>query len=88
VILFDGFLKVYMEGRDDEDREEQEGLLPDMKQGEALQLQRNDRHQRFDRPAPRYHRSQFGEEIGRTWHRPSEHLRCLRSAPYRSAATW
>jgi len=55
VILFDGFLKVYMEGRDDEgDSEEQEGLLPDMKQGEALGLQEMTATQRFERPAPRY----------------------------------
>ena len=54
VILFDGFLKVYMEGRDDEDSEEQEGLLPEMKQGEDLQLQEMTATQRFDRPAPRY----------------------------------
>src|SRR5204862_5973683 len=54
VILFDGFLKVYMEGRDDEDSEEQEGLLPDMKQGEQLQLQEMNATQRFDRAAPRY----------------------------------
>ncbi len=54
VILFDGFLKVYMEGRDDEDSEEQEGLLPDMKQGDALALQAMTATQRFDRPAPRY----------------------------------
>jgi DNA topoisomerase-1 len=54
VILFDGFLKVYMEGRDDEDSEEQEGLLPDMKQGENLALREMIATQRFDRPAPRY----------------------------------
>ncbi len=55
VILFDGFLKVYMEGRDDEgDSEEQEGLLPDMKQGEQLGLQEMTATQRFERPAPRY----------------------------------
>jgi len=54
VILFDGFLKVYMEGKDDEEGEEQEGLLPDMKQGEALALQDLTATQRFDRPAPRY----------------------------------
>lgn len=54
VILFDGFLKVYMEGRDDEDGEEQEGLLPEMRQGEALQLQDMIATQRFDRAAPRY----------------------------------
>jgi len=54
VILFDGFLKVYMEGRDDEDGEEQEGLLPEMKQGEALLLQDMIATQRFDRASPRY----------------------------------
>ncbi|MFN8350752.1 MAG: type I DNA topoisomerase [Flavobacteriales bacterium] len=55
VILFDGFLKVYMEGRDDEgEGEEQEGLLPDMKQGDALDLQRMTATQRFDRPSPRF----------------------------------
>ncbi|HEY0977416.1 MAG TPA: type I DNA topoisomerase [Flavobacteriales bacterium] len=54
VILFDGFLKVYMEGRDDEDSDEQEGLLPDMKQGEKLGLREMVATERFDRPAPRY----------------------------------
>ncbi len=54
VILFDGFLKVYMEGKDDEEGEEQEGLLPDMKQGDALDLQELTATQRFDRAAPRY----------------------------------
>ena len=54
VILFDGFLKVYLEGRDDEGDEEQEGLLPDMRQGDALSLQEMAATQRFDRPAPRY----------------------------------
>ncbi|MCC6910540.1 MAG: type I DNA topoisomerase [Flavobacteriales bacterium] len=54
VILFDGFLKVYMEGKDEEDSEEQEGLLPEMKQGEPLGLREMLATQRFDRPAPRY----------------------------------
>jgi len=54
VILFDGFLKVYMEGRDDEGDEEQEGLLPEMRQGEALTLREMTATQRFDRAAPRY----------------------------------
>lgn len=53
-ILFDGFLKVYMEGKDEEDSEEQEGLLPEMKQGELLGLREMLATQRFDRPAPRY----------------------------------
>ncbi|MBL7957731.1 MAG: type I DNA topoisomerase [Flavobacteriales bacterium] len=54
VILFDGFLKVYMEGRDDEGDEEQEGLLPEMRQGEALSLREMTATQRYERPAPRY----------------------------------
>ena len=28
VLEFDGFLKVYMEGRDDEDEDEAKGILP------------------------------------------------------------
>jgi len=54
VILFDGFLKLYLEGRDDEEGEEQEGLLPDLERGEALALQEMVATQRFDRPPPRY----------------------------------
>ncbi|HNU55422.1 MAG TPA: type I DNA topoisomerase [Flavobacteriales bacterium] len=54
VILFDGFLKVYLEGCDDEEGEENEGLLPEMKQGDALALQEMTATQRFERPAPRY----------------------------------
>ncbi|MCM4172248.1 type I DNA topoisomerase [Arenibacter sp. TNZ] len=37
VIKFDGFLKVYLEGTDEEDiSEEQEGMLPAMKEGEKI----------------------------------------------------
>ncbi|MEJ6792310.1 MAG: type I DNA topoisomerase [Lacinutrix sp.] len=36
VITFDGFLKVYLESKDDEDIEQQEGMLPAMKVGETL----------------------------------------------------
>ncbi len=54
VITFDGFLKVYLEGKDDEGDEEQEGLLPEMRQGEQLALQDMTATQRYDRPAPRY----------------------------------
>ncbi|MCC6840583.1 MAG: type I DNA topoisomerase [Flavobacteriales bacterium] len=54
VITFDGFLRVYLEGKDDEGDEEQEGLLPEMRQGEPLALQEMTATQRYDRPAPRY----------------------------------
>lgn len=55
VIKFDGFLKVYMEGMDDEDiSEEQEGMLPAMKVGEALENKFITATERFSRPPYRY----------------------------------
>ena len=55
VIKFDGFLKVYMEGVDDEDvAEEQEGMLPAMKEGESLQNNFITATERFTRPPYRF----------------------------------
>jgi DNA topoisomerase-1 len=55
VIKFDGFLKVYMEGLDDEDAtEEQEGMLPAMKVGEALNNNFITATERFSRPPYRF----------------------------------
>jgi len=55
VIKFDGFLKVYMEGKDEEDLgEEQEGMLPAMSVGEALQNNYITATERFTRPPYRY----------------------------------
>ncbi|MFC0604604.1 type I DNA topoisomerase [Winogradskyella pulchriflava] len=53
IITFDGFLKVYLEGTDDEDTE-QEGLLPDLKVGETLQNKYITATERFTRPPSRY----------------------------------
>ncbi|HZW62485.1 MAG TPA: type I DNA topoisomerase [Flavobacteriaceae bacterium] len=53
VITFDGFLKVYMEGSDIED-EEQEGMLPALKVGETLETNYITATQRFTRPPYRY----------------------------------
>ncbi len=54
VILFDGFLKVYMESNDDEPDETQEGLLPALHKGEMLQLLKSEAVQRFTQHPPRY----------------------------------
>ncbi len=55
VIKFDGFLKVYMEGVDDEDvAEEQDGMLPAMKEGESLQNNFISATERFTRPPYRF----------------------------------
>tara|TARA_R110002051_G_scaffold4043_3_gene21410 strand:- start:2743 stop:5238 length:2496 start_codon:yes stop_codon:yes gene_type:complete len=55
VIKFDGFLKVYMESVDDEDiAEEQEGMLPAMKEGERLLNNFISATERFTRPPYRF----------------------------------
>lgn len=53
VLLFEGFLKVYLEGSDDED-EEQEGMLPALKVGEGLKNQHITATEKYTRPAARY----------------------------------
>ena len=53
IITFDGFLKVYLEGTDDEDTE-QEGILPDLKVGEQLINKYITATQRFTRPPSRF----------------------------------
>ena len=55
VLRFDGFLKVYSEGRDEEDGEdENEGMLPPLATGQQLGLQRMMATERYSRPLPRY----------------------------------
>ncbi len=54
VIIFDGFLKIYMEGTDDENSEEDEGLLPAMSIGDKLTLSEALATQRFSSPPARY----------------------------------
>ncbi|WP_445721970.1 type I DNA topoisomerase [Flavobacterium sp.] len=53
VIKFEGFLKVYLEGHDD-DEEEQEGMLPAMRVNEKLLNNYITGTQRFTRPPSRY----------------------------------
>ncbi len=53
VIRFPGFMKLYIEGVDDED-EEKEGTLPALSEGEALKLLEILPEQHFTQPPPRY----------------------------------
>ena len=53
VITFDGFLKVYLEGTDDEDTE-QDGMLPAMKVNESLLNNYITATERYTRPPYRY----------------------------------
>ncbi|WP_304156662.1 type I DNA topoisomerase [Mesonia mobilis] len=54
ILKFDGFLKVYLEGTDDEEEEEQAGLLPAMKVSDSLQNNYITATERFTRPPSRY----------------------------------
>ncbi len=56
VLKFDGFLKVYMEDKDDDDiaEEDAEGMLPQLRVGQSLSLNEMQAIERFTRPAPRY----------------------------------
>lgn len=53
VIKFEGFLKVYLEGNDEDD-EEQEGMLPQLKVGESLVNNYIIARERYSQPPSRY----------------------------------
>lgn len=53
MIKFDGFLKVYLEGTDTED-DEQDGMLPNMQNGDMLENSFVKATERFTRPPYRY----------------------------------
>lgn len=54
VIKFDGFLKVYIEGTDDNENEDSEGLLPNLSNGDKLNNTNMIATEKFSRPPYRY----------------------------------
>lgn len=54
VMKFDGFLKVYMEGRDEEDDDDNDSILPPMQKGQQLELRALYALEKFSRPSARY----------------------------------
>ncbi|SDD18961.1 type I DNA topoisomerase [Williamwhitmania taraxaci] len=54
VLLFDGFLKVYIEGTDDENEDESSTLLPKVTAGEKLSSKYITATERFTQKPPRY----------------------------------
>lgn len=75
VIKFDGFRRIYMEGKDDADRNEDNPnpdntTLPEVKEGEKLDLRKLAPKQHFTQPPPRYNEATLvkaleEKEIGR-----------------------
>ena len=70
-IKFDGFMKVYIEGRDerapangeDDEDEAQDGVLPGLQKGDALKLLSMDPRQHFTQPPPRYTQASLIKEL-------------------------
>ncbi len=54
VITFEGFLKVYLEGNDDDEQEEQEGMLPMVSKGDTVDAESITATQRFTKHPPRF----------------------------------
>jgi DNA topoisomerase I len=54
VVQFDGFLKLYQEGRDEEPEDEENRRLPPMRTGDRLQREKIDIGQHFTEPPPRF----------------------------------
>lgn len=52
-LIFEGFLKIYIEGKDEPD-ENEEGLLPSLKKGDKTPTKKIENLQHFTTPPPRY----------------------------------
>ncbi len=65
VMLFDGFLKVYLEGKDDDNQEEDadNAMLPPLKINDVLDFQKMKATERFSRPAARYSESALVKKL-------------------------
>ena len=54
VMKFDGFLKVYLEGKDEEEEEDAKDRLPPLNKGQQLDFREMTATEKFSRPAARY----------------------------------
>jgi DNA topoisomerase-1 len=54
VIAFEGFLKAYLEGKDEEDEDDDKDMLPPLTVGQVLDLNELKAQERFTRPSARY----------------------------------
>ncbi len=65
VMKFDGFLKIYQEGKDAKDEEEEElkHKLPEVAEGEALRLLKLTPEQHFTEPPPRYNEATLVKDL-------------------------
>jgi DNA topoisomerase-1 len=53
-ILFDGFYRIYKEGKDDSEENDESKMLPPLEEGEKIEAKKIDPNQHFTEPPPRY----------------------------------
>jgi len=85
-IAFDGFRKLYLEGRDEPAKEEDTGMLPPLNEGEAVHVEKAEAKQHFTEPKPRFTEATLVKELeGYGIGRPSTYasiLNVLRTRNY------
>lgn len=63
IMKFPGFLAVYEEKNDDEEKEDENRMLPDFREGQPLLLEELTAEQAFTRPPPRYTEASLVKEL-------------------------
>nr|AGD98897.1 DNA topoisomerase I [Neochlamydia hartmannellae] len=66
VIKFSGFLAVYEEKNDDDDKDDDSRQLPNLQEGQSLELLQLTSEQAFTRPPPRYTEASLVKELERS----------------------
>jgi DNA topoisomerase-1 len=63
IIKFDGFMKVYLEGKDEENEDEKEGVVPELSEQQKLNLIAILPEQHFTQPPARYTEASLVKEL-------------------------
>lgn len=63
IMKFPGFLAVYEEKHDDEEKDDENRMLPDLQEGQSLLLQELTAEQAFTRPPPRFTEASLVKEL-------------------------
>ena len=90
VITFEGFLKLYLEGTDDEDGPDEttKDMLPAMTEGQSMDPRLGCRHPALQQAPSALHGSEFGEASWRNWASDAPPRTPPPSRSCKSAATW
>jgi len=63
VLIFDGFLKVYLESSDEDDQDEKNGVLPPLQVGQKLPLIKIEATEKFTQPPARYNEASLVKKL-------------------------